>query len=521
MKVILLTMTAFCSAIVFSQILDFNNVRALTNNNGILFQDATASGPAYEIPKGSGNNTMYTAALWCAAVDDTGGIHLAAARFNQNGQDYFQGPFSTTNSYQDANYQASYANSSWTVSKTEIQSHIAGYNQPGYILTANIANWPGNGVGGLGLAQNLAPFVDVNNNGIYEPMQGDYPDIRGDKAVYKIMNDASGVHTETGGLALGIEVHTMLYQYASTDYLDNTTFMHVRVFNRSADDYDNFKLALFADFDLGNPTDDFIGCDSTQNLMYIYNGDNNDESSGPASGYGLNPPAFGITSLNKEMKHFGFFTNGGPFPYTDPISAAQYLNFMSGMWANGTPWTHNGMTVNFMHPGNPNDANTWSEVTDANPSGDRRGVMTVADENLPSGEYVCYDFALLYARDLNNNNLLNVNILISQSGIAKTDFEAVTCYNCDVVTLGMDENVNASKVALFPNPSNGDFVLSFGDENLTGKIIVTDMSGRVVLQEDLHRENVKKLKLDNKTGIYNVLLLTDEFTVHKRLIINE
>lgn len=524
MKKILLSVMAFCSATSFSQNLDFNTVRAGTGSNGLLFLDANTLGPSYEVPSGSGNHTIFSAGLWCAAIDDTGGLHVAAARFNQNGQDYFQGPFSSSNSYQDAAYQAAYGTSTWTISKAEIQSHISGYTQPGYIPAANIASWPGNGVGGLGIAQNLAPFVDVNNNGVYEPLLGDYPDIRGDQAVYKIMNDAADLHTETGGLPLGIEVHTMYYQYASTDYLDSTTFLNIRVFNRGIIDYDHFKLAVYADLDLGNPGDDFIGCDSIQNLMYVYNGDNNDQNSGNSFGYGIDPPAFGIASLNQDMEHFAFFSNSNSFPFTDPVTAPQYYYLMNGMWANGAPWMHNGSEVNFIYPGNPNDANAWSEVTDQNIVGDRRGVFTMADENLPIGAHTCYDFAFLFARNANSNYLENVDALINQAAQAKSDFDAMTSYNCNQVTLGIDEAGREVSVELFPNPSNGIITLSFGETLFSGVVTVMDIHGRIVHTEKIANQNVKKMNMYTKPGLYHVSIASDGSTistVNKKIIILE
>ena len=47
-------------------------------------------------------------------------------------------------------------------------------------------------------------------------------------------------------------------------------------------------LAQWSDPDLGNANDDYVGCDTTLSLGFVYNGDNNDES-----GYGAAPPAMG------------------------------------------------------------------------------------------------------------------------------------------------------------------------------------------------------------------------------------
>ena len=40
--------------------------------------------------------------------------------------------------------------------------------------------------------RNLAPFVDQKGDGIYDPTEGDYPDIEGDQAIWWVMNDVGG-----------------------------------------------------------------------------------------------------------------------------------------------------------------------------------------------------------------------------------------------------------------------------------------------------------------------------------------
>jgi hypothetical protein len=61
---------------------------------------------------------------------------------------------------------------------------------------------------------------------LYNPADGDYPEIRGDEAVYAIMNDKS---RDTMGFGMGIEIHLMVYQYLDGTFLDNTTFLNYRV----------------------------------------------------------------------------------------------------------------------------------------------------------------------------------------------------------------------------------------------------------------------------------------------------
>ncbi|MFA7273890.1 MAG: T9SS type A sorting domain-containing protein [Crocinitomicaceae bacterium] len=511
-----------------AQLLDFNNVGASLNTNGILFHQQGTNTPGYEIPKNSGLKAIYAASLWCGAEDVNGNLHLAAMRFGQNGNDFFPGPFSSTNDYTATAYTSAYGTSVWHVTYGEIQNHISNYATPGYVMPTGIATWPGNGIAGAGVAQNLAPFIDLNNNGLYEPMLGEYPDIRGDAAYYMIMNDSKNLHTETGGERMGIEVHTMAYQYLSTDYLNLTTFLHYRVFNRGIISYPNFKLGMWWDPDLGNPLDDYVGCDTIQNMMYVYNADNVDESAVGTIGYGMNPPALGISSLTKKMEYFTYFTNGSAFPYTDPVSATQYFNFMNGLWSNGQPMYYGGngtmgsTPTHYLFSGNPNIPYQWSEsdtIHGANPPGDRRGVMTLEAESLSAGSFACYDFAVLYARDAGSNHVQNVNFLTSLAATAKMDFESMAMYNCNVYTADL-EQLDANQIGLYPNPSNGNFNLTFG-ESVNGSVQITDMAGRIVFEQTVSNQSSLLINLTEANGIYQVTIATNKGIVHKKISIQE
>ena len=37
--------------------------------------------------------------------------------------------------------------------------------------------------------KDLAPFVDVDNDGNYNPLNGDYPKIKGNQSIWWVMND--------------------------------------------------------------------------------------------------------------------------------------------------------------------------------------------------------------------------------------------------------------------------------------------------------------------------------------------
>ncbi len=194
--------------------LDINQVDAYYMHRGQMFWDAIRTAK-YEVPKGSGKTSLFTGGLWLSAKDDSDNVHVAAAEFNINGHDYFPGPLRATGINKgttDTSYARNFDHI-WKITREEILLHQILFDDPNYQTPDDILTWPAHGNTSDGYAENLAPFIDVNNNGIYEPEQGDYPDIKGDMSLYWIFNDNLAVHSETGGRALGVEVHMQAYAY--------------------------------------------------------------------------------------------------------------------------------------------------------------------------------------------------------------------------------------------------------------------------------------------------------------------
>jgi len=107
----------------------------------------------------------------------------------------------------------------------------------------------------------------------YTPSLGDYPAIRGDQAIFFIMNDDLEKHTESKGVPLGVEILGMVYAYSSTDSaLNNTIFLSYVLRNKSTTNYKDFYFGFWCDYDIGFAKDDYVGCDTLLNLGFGYNG---------------------------------------------------------------------------------------------------------------------------------------------------------------------------------------------------------------------------------------------------------
>jgi hypothetical protein len=444
--------------------LDNNSVNIRVENNGMLFKHSYNNNPGYEVIKGENTKTISATSFWFGGLDEDDNLHGSFTLFTGN-TDIFSGPYSSNGSYFDPDYATNYYNKIWKVSREEIIYHIDNYTHPNYLTPEGIAEWPGNGINSIGVAEQLAPFVDVDGDGIYNPENGDYPCIKGDEAVYFIVNDDE-LPKEYGVESIGIEVHFMLYQFTSNDFADSTTFLNAKIYNRGGVDYTDFKTSIVVESGIGYPYDDFMGCDTTKNLGYAYNASNEDMGLGSSEAFGVNPPAMGTLVLNDTLRNFGRFMNPHNFePWL--IAESTFWSFMNSQWpglsnfvvgGSGVPGTLGATTqaTNYLFSGNPYIDEGWTEMNNdgngtMNPDGLRYYFMTISAENFNANEVLEYDYAFLYSRV--GNHLENVQGVIDLANIAQTLYDdSLAIMNCEVQGTGIMDSIPSPTVNTLPNP---------------------------------------------------------------------
>ncbi|MDR1346315.1 MAG: hypothetical protein LBK03_06400, partial [Bacteroidales bacterium] len=325
--------------------LTVNNVRAYIRTNGIMWFKETAE---YEIPKGSGKTSMFSAALWIGGTDRNNQLRVAAMRFAQVGNDYWTGPLDTRTAMVDQITCNQY-DKLFKITRAEVVAHKEAFttNNTSYTMPASIRDWPGNGDWeNKGQSYFLAPYFDFNGDGSYTPEAGDYPYydltnelcpwtesnlaraaagtlpvppeeldsriphasgahnaaghmvyadhvLKGDETLFWIFNDMGGGHTESKGESIGLEIRGQVFGFATNDEINNMTFYSYEIINRSTRDLVNTYFSQWVDPDLGYDADDFVGCDVMRGLGYCYNGRNVD-GSGQIKAYGDQPPAVGV-----------------------------------------------------------------------------------------------------------------------------------------------------------------------------------------------------------------------------------
>jgi hypothetical protein len=353
-----------------------------------------------------------------------------------------------------------------------------------------------------------APFVDVNNNGTYEPAI-DTPGVKNAAStIFICMTDGfqsehSPVEGFGGGtLPLYCEVHLIAWCYTQPSYA-NMQFIKYIIINKATQPWTRTYFSIVSDPDLGYANDDYIGCDTSRKLGYCYNSNNNDPI------YGTAPPAVGFILLKgaynkysnppKLLNPTAYNTFKDPSigpppceedPNPDPIGAHYY---MEGYKRDSTSWLDPTQLITppnfykktkFLWPGDPETNIGWTEYKGCiqncgldssgnpiipDPPGDKRLVMNSGAENLTvmPGDTQTIVICQLIAKG--TSNLYSVTKLKQLADVAinlfNNDFEGHTISG---VVKFADNNQPVT---------NGGYIKAIKLDGTSGQIITLDSTG--------------------------------------------
>ncbi|MEQ8907926.1 MAG: T9SS type A sorting domain-containing protein [Vicingaceae bacterium] len=486
-----------------------------------LNQSPSTFSNGFEFPKGSGKYVNYGMGLWNYGVSDIQDSILAVQEYDIG--DYTEGSINQNEQMVRPNM--------FYIDRFTVIDHVQNYQSSGYAIPDEIKNWPAQGLTQAGESNDMAPFVDVDQNGCYEPEKGDYPYFLGDKALYIIFNDAQQPRTGQFTPNFNMEIHLMAYVFnqPNIEYLEQSVFLRYTLINRSSRVY-QMNSGFFQDLDLGNPINDYVGCLPASDIYYGYNATAGDGTQQGA--YNGPVPAFGTKLINRKLESFADRPFSGE--RARPNTYLHYIRAFEKRWNNGIPYTSGGngydpsstATTSFLYSGDPRKSNEWSERfpgvgLSANAAGDRAILAGIEPYEFRPGQRKTIDLVVGVGIDssLSSTDWLdNIDVLVNNLNQAAQFQKAVDSLSADFVyancTVGLNENEsisNQTELVVYPNPSTGEFNLVSSKK--VNQIRLYDLQGkevqRIVVDSQTSLMEIS-FKSELPNGLYVIQALTQE-----------
>jgi hypothetical protein len=333
---------------------DVNMIDMIVTNRGSFGRDSRTFNGGLEFPRGSGRTAMFAGGLWLGALNGPDTLVTASEYVDDYGPGAMVG--GTFDLHSRLEYRAYELLRRYPATSSR-DSALAAYQ--------------------AGAVPYGAPEVNVLPDGSL--------DILGDQMLWTVYNDADPARriSRAGGTApLGIEVQQTTFAYHRPGALDNTVFLSYRMIHKGAAAFTTASLSLWSDVDLGATFNDLVGCDTTRDLGFCYDADNNDPV------YAGQPVALGIDLLRGprgsgsnrlRMNAFSKYIGGD-----DPMGASEFYRLMVGMRRDGSPFVNpiTGLPSSIFAPGDPVTATGWRDTI---PS-DRRLMVNAGPFTMAPGD---------------------------------------------------------------------------------------------------------------------------------------
>ena len=373
---------------------DGNRIKCDLENNGMIISHRITGHSGLEWPKSNNTYAVYASGVWLAGKVD-GEIRTAVAEY---GPERVPGPYGTDP--ENPHHKL------YKVNRSDLADPY---------FYDDFQNWPVD----LG-----APWVDVDNDGSYSPLPAgpDHPDFIGDQVIWYVSNDGDSSGQSVFGTApLGVEVHTTIFGFDRVNVTGDIMFVKELIINKGGNTIEDMYIGLWSDPDLGDASDDFVGCDTTLGMGICYNDGTDGDYAGfsggtPAVGYdffqGPIVPSTGDTAFahgryipdykNLSMTSFTKYINSDDPVWSDPNDPVEMYNLMKGLMKSGVPFADNitGGTP-FVHPGDPSldtgPTDTEYVDWDVHSSDDRRFLMNSGPFTMTPGDSQEVVFGIMMA----------------------------------------------------------------------------------------------------------------------------
>jgi len=523
-----------CSEAEAEALLEVGNVRARIFNDGAFFWKGGRN--LYEVPKGSGINAIFSSTF---VVGGVVGRFLKMASSSYGPYEFWPGPLDENG---DPPVDCSIYDKIWEIHADD----FAQYDSEG-IFSSNMLNWPWQ----LG-----APVIDGDGNpSNYNLEGGDRPELLGNQTLWWIMNDRGNEHLWSEVGPIGLEVKASAFAFKDVRSIGDITFYRYILTNKNTEPFRDAFAGMWADPDLGNASDNYLGSDSLLHLMYAYNADPVDEN-----GYEDTPPAVGYTFLltpeaqldNIDNDHDGqvdepgertgmyaamSFDSGGGIQ-GDPSNGSEMYFYLRARWPNGQRMTLGGtgldysnQVTRFVYSGDPLTQSYWSEfkptlTNDApNPPSSRRLITSSGPFTMLPGETKEFLIALVWAQGSDHLDSVRKlkNIVASLQGSPtsylasgyRPELNEPPTPNPEEV-LGFDQN--------FPNPFTYTTTFRYSlPKTMQVRLAIYDLLGRetAVVSEGTQEAGIYSQAFDGSRlapGIYYARIQLDHLQFSKKLV---
>jgi len=295
-------------------------------------------------------------------------------------------------------------------------------------------------------------------------------------------------------------------------FLEYRFFVSYDIINRSDKSYNDIFLGQWIDFDLGNAFDDFVGSDSNLHCYFAYNGDNYD-----SLGYGSNPPAVGVTFLNRDLSKFMYYNNDWSLN-GNPDEGIHYYYYLTGRFKNGQGLRYGGdgfnstwedKSSNYMYPDDPSEPYpAWSEMTSGNTPAERRVIGSSGKYKINPGDTFRFDVAYVWARDKTKNHLENLDLLKTYIQEVRAFYNAnpPTCRSLNY--LGKKDITETTNIKIYPNPVTDYLYINSGKERMN-EVELYSVDGKL-LKSYLSENSKLKVNVSNlKSGFYQIVVKSE------------
>lgn len=492
-------------------------VRARITPTGI-HRDTEGGFLLEKVPGQPVKNLLSHLTPWVGGIDPGNNIRLACEIDNPLVSDWRPGFRGVPNS-----------GKVWKVTLDQIATHLADYQDNGVVDNPilEIFAWPAKGnpfsesnngfsmdsVSNFAGATFMEPFIF---DGKYNPENGDYPagpelgstPFFPQEMVFAPFFD-DDENNLSHGKTTGIDAHLLAFSLncKEQDAFKNTIFFEFgRFYNASTYRLDSLHWGVYADFDLGNPEDDYLGSldVADKKMVYSYNSDTTYDNV-----IGTNPPAIAFMSFPGPLDQndnrmqmtncMPIYKNGPSIATRLPIAYNEFYNYLTSTWRDGTPLSSGGIgyhpgipsipTAQIAFPDHPTDVNGWSELAENNTLSDRSCVISYGPTTLlPHQIALPIRFAITVSEKLGLTQQLQQ--LKEMRGLQEYIYNG--CWDC-------------------PNPLDSLCFPSLPTQNLVSTTRLSPNPTQNYLTINTYQTELEKVFLVNALG-QNVLLDAPQFT---------